>query len=87
MSAQLQPALDYHWMITYVVPKMGGFDFRQRSGVCQPGGRTRSEMFEALARQVMDEDGLTVAGFAVAYFGLEPNKLDAGEIDSDGNAL
>ncbi|MFF0864182.1 hypothetical protein ACFYUV_20655 [Nonomuraea sp. NPDC003560] len=63
-------------MITYLVPKLGGFYFRQKSGLCQPEGRTRGEMFEVLAQQVMDEDGLAVADFSVVYFGLEPNRLD-----------
>ena len=68
---------EYHWMISYIVPKTaGGFDFRQKSGVCQPRGRTRSEMFTTLASQVIDEDGIAVADFSVVYFGLEPNRLD-----------
>jgi hypothetical protein len=71
------PSVEYHWMITYLVPTVGGFNFRQKSGRCHPGSRTRSEMFEALAQQIMDEDGLTLADFSVVYFGMEPNSLDA----------
>lgn len=68
--------VEYHWMITYIVATRTGFDFRQKSGLCQPGSRTRNEMFADLALKVADEDGLTVADFSVVYFGLEPNKLD-----------
>lgn len=80
MSVPSQPqAAEYHWMITYLVPKVGGFDFRQKSGVCQPDGRTRSVMFEVLAQRIMDEDGLTVEAFSTVFFGLEPNRLDGQE--------
>lgn len=65
----------YHWMITFVVPTETGFDVRQRSGTCQPNGRTRSEMFEALAQEVMDSDGIAVHEFSVMFFGLEPNDI------------
>lgn len=65
----------YHWMITYLTPTVGGFTVGQRSGTCQPSGRSRLEMFETLAQQVMDETGLTVDGFSVLYFALEPDQI------------
>jgi hypothetical protein len=66
---------EYHWMLSYIVPNATGFDARQQSGTCYPQGHTRSEMYEVLAQQVADKDGITAADFAVTFFSLEPNEL------------
>ncbi|MEV4246984.1 hypothetical protein AB0J63_26670 [Streptosporangium canum] len=69
---------EHHWMLSYIVPNPtgGGYRQSQRSGTCQPQGRTRLEMFEAIAQGVADDDGITSADFSVTFFSLEPNRLE-----------
>lgn len=83
---------EYHWIISYTVPGSVGsvvnpdgrvtpltYDVRQRNGVCTvEDGETRRDVFERIARDVAEDDRLSLDQFTVTFFSLEPNRLDDG---------
>lgn len=79
--------VEYHWMLTYVVPILGGAHIRQKSGVITLTDETHSQAFAKLCARIVEEDGITASDFSVMSFTLEPNQLQAAFLPRRGDAV